>query len=311
MPRKTKNQETLPTEKISEKNQKPNSECPELSRFVTNASETGSNTPTSGSLPSDDRTQGETPNPVLKRKKTPKNDPMRTRLVVQNEKAVLPSEIDASKRTRYWRPPVAESDWKPWWKPRKRPICGAKNPVVKKIRAQIEQELAMDEGELSRIPRDPNGRPIQSPELFTALVYWVARGGTLRAFCTAIDIPYGTVCHWIEKRPDVKEKYKEAEASSADALVEYAQELAVSPYMVEEVYTAYDAEGNVIRRDVKKQDAVYARKLAVGFCQWLASKRAPEKYGDKIEVKTDITMAGAIVAARRRLSGNVDGDDED
>lgn len=311
MSRKTKSQETLPTEKISEKNQKPNSECPELSRFVTNASETGSDTPTSDSLPSDERTQGETPNPVSKRKKTPKNDPMRTRLVVQNEKAVLPSEIDASKRTRYWRPPVAESDWKPWWKPRKRPICGAKNPVVKKIRAQIEQELAMDEGELSRIPRDPNGRPIQSPELFTALVYWVARGGTLRAFCTAIDIPYGTVCHWIEKRPDVKEKYKEAEASSADALVEYAQELAVSPYMVEEVYTAYDAEGNVIRRDVKKQDAVYARKLAVGFCQWLASKRAPEKYGDKIEVKTDITMAGAIVAARRRLSGNVDGDDED
>lgn len=311
MPRKTKNQETLPTEKISEKNQKPNSECPELSRFVTNASETGSDTPTSDSLPSDERTQGETTNPVLKRKKTPKNDPMRTRLVVQNEKAVLPSEIDASKRTRYWRPPVAESDWKPWWKPRKRPICGAKNPVVKKIRAQIEQELAMDEGELSRIPRDPNGRPIQSPELFTALVYWVARGGTLRAFCTAIDIPYGTVCHWIEKRPDVKEKYKEAEASSADALVEYAQELAVSPYMVEEVYTAYDAEGNVIRRDVKKQDAVYARKLAVGFCQWLASKRAPEKYGDKIEVKTDITMAGAIVAARRRLSGSVDSDDED
>ena len=311
MSRKTKSQETLPTEKISEKNQKPNSECPELSRFVTNASETGSGTPTSDSLPSDERTQGETPNPVLKRKKTPKNDPLRTRLVVQNEKAVLPSEIDASKRTRYWRPPVAESDWKPWWKPRKRPICGAKNPVVKKIRAQIEQELAMDEGELSRIPRDPNGRPIQSPELFTALVYWVARGGTLRAFCTAIDIPYGTVCHWIEKRPDVKEKYKEAEASSADALVEYAQELAVSPYMVEEVYTAYDAEGNVIRRDVKKQDAVYARKLAVGFCQWLASKRAPEKYGDKIEVKTDITMAGAIVAARRRLSGSVDSDDED
>lgn len=311
MPRKTKIEKGLPTEKISEKNQKPNSECPELSRFVTNASETGSDTPVSDPLPSDERTQGETPNPVLKRKKTPKNDPMRTRLVVQNEKAVLPSEIDASKRTRYWRPPVAESDWKPWWKPRKRPICGAKNPVVKKIRAQIEQELAMDEGELSRIPRDPNGRPIQSPELFTALVYWVARGGTLRAFCTAIDIPYGTVCHWIEKRPDVKEKYKEAEASSADALVEYAQELAVSPYMVEEVYTAYDAEGNVIRRDVKKQDAVYARKLAVGFCQWLASKRAPEKYGDKIEVKTDITMAGAIVAARRRLSGNVDGDDED
>lgn len=311
MSRKTKSQETLPTEKISEKNQKPNSECPELSRFVTNASETGSDTPVSDPLPSDERTQGETPNPVLKRKKTPKNDPMRTRLVVQNEKAVLPSEIDASKRTRYWRPPVAESDWKPWWKPRKRPICGAKNPVVKKIRAQIEQELAMDEGELSRIPRDPNGRPIQSPELFTALVYWVARGGTLRAFCTAIDIPYGTVCHWIEKRPDVKEKYKEAEASSADALVEYAQELAVSPYMVEEVYTAYDAEGNVIRRDVKKQDAVYARKLAVGFCQWLASKRAPEKYGDKIEVKTDITMAGAIVAARRRLSGSVDSDDED
>lgn len=311
MPRKTKIEKGQPTEKISEKNQKPNSECPELSRFVTNASETGSDTPTSDSLPSDERTQGETINPVLKRKKTPKNDPMRTRLVVQNEKAVLPSEIDASKRTRYWRPPVAESDWKPWWKPRKRPICGAKNPVVKKIRAQIEQELAMDEGELSRIPRDPNGRPIQSPELFTALVYWVARGGTLRAFCTAIDIPYGTMCHWIEKRPDVKEKYKEAEASSADALVEYAQELAVSPYMVEEVYTAYDAEGNVIRRDVKKQDAVYARKLAVGFCQWLAAKRAPEKYGDKIEVKTDITMAGAIVAARRRLSGSVDSDDED
>ena len=39
--------------------------------------------------------------------------------------------------------------------------------------------------------------------------------------------------------------------------------MATDPLMVEDVYERYDNDGNLLSMDVKKGDAVYARKLAV------------------------------------------------
>lgn len=299
-----------PVENKSVEKSGTNPKCPSKSKKVRTPSTRPQEVPISGLQPEDERIHQLKPMTVVATPLEPSEDAMAPRLRIKRDgEYEIPSKRNPALRTRKYKEPHPDSDWKPWWKPRKRPLGGTKNPMVKKIREQIERELAMDEGELSRIPRDAEtGRVVKSYELFTALLYWVARGGTLRSFCLAIDLPYGTCCGWLDKAPEVKAQYKEAEKISADALVEYAQELATNPYIVEEVFESYDGEGNLVRKDVRRQDAVYARKLCVNFCQWLAAKRAPEKYGDKLKVETDVSMAGAIVAARRRLASREDDD---
>lgn len=302
-----------PVEKISEKKTGTNPECPSKSSKVRTPARRPKTEPVARLEPADEQVRQLKPMTVIATPIAPSDDAMAPRLRIERDgEYEIPSKLNPALRTRKYKEPHPDSEWRPWWKPRKRPLGGAKNPMVKKIREQIEKELAMDEGELARIPRDEEtGRVVKSYELFTALLYWVARGGTLRSFCIAVDLPYGTCCGWLEKEPEVKAQYKEAERISADALVEYAQELATNPYIVEEVFESYDGEGNLIRKDVRRQDAVYARKLCVNFCQWLAAKRAPEKYGEKLKVETDVSMAGAIVAARRRLASRDDDIDAD
>lgn len=79
--------------------------------------------------------------------------------------------------------------------------------------------------------------------------------------------------------------------------------VATDPLMVEDVYERYDNDGNLLSRDVKTGDAVYARKLAVSTRLDLLKKWAPEKYGDKVEAKTDSSLASRILAARQRVAG--------
>lgn len=216
---------------------------------------------------------------------------------------LLRSEKNPALRDRNWKPPTEPEDWRPTWKPRRKPILGESNPNVQKIVREIEDRLMMESGEFSKIPVGPDGVLVPSRELFTAIIWWVEQGGTLARFAEAVGAPRPTLQAWINQRPDVKARYKEAEARSADALVERAQEMAQTPFVVEETYLSYDGTGKLIRKDVSRRDAVLARKLFVQNAQWLASKRAPEKYGEKVEVKTDDAMAVSIVAARRRLMG--------
>ncbi|MGN1209542.1 MAG: hypothetical protein ACI4SV_04500, partial [Duodenibacillus sp.] len=84
--------------------------------------------------------------------------------------------------------------------------------------------------------------------------------------------------------------------------------IATEPVMVEDVYESYDGNGNLIRRDIKRADATYARKLAVSTRTEIIRKWAPDRYGEKIEVKTDSSMAAKILAARKRL-GEAKGED--
>ncbi len=233
---------------------------------------------------------------------SPEEDAMRVRVSLPpGPRPLLPSEKNPALRGPNWCPPTEPKDWLPTWKPRKRPLLGDKNANVQKIVREIEDRLMMADGEFSKIPVGPDGVLVPSMELFTAIIWWVEQGGTLGRFAEAVGAPRPTLQAWINQRPDVKARYKEAEARSADALVERAQEMAQTPFVVEETYVSYDGEGKLLRKDVTRRDAVLARKLFVQQAQWLAAKRAPERYGEKVEVKTDDAMAVSIVAARRRL----------
>ena len=68
---------------------------------------------------------------------------------------------------------------------------------------------------------------------------------------------------------------------------------------MEEVFLSFDGDGRLKRKDVRRADAIYARKLAVATRLDIAKKWAPEKYGDKLEVKTDESLAPAL---SRRVS---------
>ena len=101
------------------------------------------------------------------------------------------------------------------------------------------------------------------------------------------------------------EVYRAAVKEGYDAIAEDALTIASTPVNVEEVTEAYDKDGNLTGRYVKKGDNVLSRKLAYQARMELLSKWNPEKYGNKVEVKTTGDMATAIAGARKRLSPEV------
>ena len=153
---------------------------------------------------------------------------------------------------------------------------------------------------MDALPRRPDGAPAKSPELRAALQAFVVAGGTLQLFGEAVGLSRSTLSGWIRSDPEWSEDYEAAKKLGADALIEEALEISETPKIVEEVFLSFDGEGQLKRKDVRRADAIYARKLAVATRLDIAKKWAPEKYGDKLEVKTDESLASRIIAARQR-----------
>lgn len=215
---------------------------------------------------------------------------------------VLPSTLDPKKRRPNYKEPTPDSEWKPWWKPRKRPP-GQKGWLGQAERMKVlAEELSARVSDISNLPRDASGAVVYSPELLEVVVHYVSQGGTLWSLGKAIGVPRSTLYKWMGDRPEAKAAYEKAKAMGVDALAEKALELSTSPAVMEDVYESYDEKGKLVRRDVKKGDAVYARKLALNGITSLIAKWAPEKYGEKPEAKTSESMAQRILAARKRVA---------
>jgi hypothetical protein len=153
------------------------------------------------------------------------------------------------------------------------------------------------------LPTDPKtGRVTKSPECLEALCAYLAQGGMMLLFAKRLGLNRGTLSAWCSKDPEWKAAVAKAREQGVDALAEEALAMATDPLMVEDIYERYDNDGNLLSKDVKKGDAVYARKLAVSTRLDLLKKWAPEKYGDKVEAKTDSSLASRILAARNRIS---------
>ena len=88
-----------------------------------------------------------------------------------------------------------------------------------------------------------------------------------------------TFHRWLELSPVLRQRYARAKERQADFLAAEIVRIADTPRQGIKVKT--DAEGN---RETTEGDMIEHRRLQVDARKWYASKLAPKKYGDKIEV---------------------------
>jgi hypothetical protein len=95
------------------------------------------------------------------------------------------------------------------------------------------------------------------------IIQMIESGMSLVSICALDDMPrISTVYDWIDKMPELSDKYARARQRQADTL---------ASMVMTEAFNANDAQIGRLRIDALK---------------WTASKLAPKKYGDKIEVET-------------------------
>ena len=128
-------------------------------------------------------------------------------------------------------------------------------------------------------PPKPPGRPsIYTPELATQICTHIADGKSLRTIGAMDGMPHqATIMAWLDgSKPEFSEQYARAHEAYADKLAE--ETLTIADDSSQDTYV--DADGNV-KTDT---EAIQRSKLRVDTRKWLASKKAPRKYGDKVAI---------------------------
>ena len=107
------------------------------------------------------------------------------------------------------------------------------------------------------------GRPsTYSEETSKEICMMIEAGMTLTQICKLPDMPHiSTIYDWQDSHPDFSERYSHARARQADTL---------ASRVIDEAMESHDAPIGRLRMDALK---------------WYASKLAPKKYGDKVELE--------------------------
>lgn len=152
-------------------------------------------------------------------------------------------------------------------------------------------------GEETQAPEPvKTGRPSDySQELADLICERISDGESLRTICMADDMPNkATVFRWLAANKMFSDQYTRAREVQAETMAEDILQIADDG--ANDTYV--DDEGN--RRT--DYDVIARSKLRVDARKWLASKLAPKKYSDKIdlnhggqagnpvEVKTKVVM---------------------
>ncbi len=129
----------------------------------------------------------------------------------------------------------------------------------------------------------PAGRPSKfTPAIVDAICTRIAEGESLSRICTDAEMPAKrTVMDWLDdsKNSDFRTKYARAREAQADF---YAAEIIdISDDSERDTYT--DEDGNVRTN----QEVVARSRLRVDSRKWYASKLAPKKYGERLELAGD------------------------
>ena len=99
------------------------------------------------------------------------------------------------------------------------------------------------------------------------------------------NMPHPSTCfRWLGQFPYFREKYAKAREMQADYLADKIVHVANTPMHMlveEEGYNAYGAYSKTT-----KADAYQHRRLLIDALKWKASKLAPQKYGDKLDITT-------------------------
>lgn len=118
----------------------------------------------------------------------------------------------------------------------------------------------------------------------------IAKGESLRKICEAERDDFiparSTVFKWLESTPSFADQYASARARQADHYADEIIEIADAPNMTT------NPSGEPELRDPARD------RLRVDARKWVASKLAPKKYGDKldIEAKVAVTQEDALKA---------------
>lgn len=114
----------------------------------------------------------------------------------------------------------------------------------------------------------------------------MADGESLNSICKSGVASYQTVMNWLNSKPEFLEKYARARAMQADKMAEDIISIA------DEIDVEAKYQGEDVKLDLSAT-SVARNRLRVDARKWLASKMAPKKYGDKLEVdqttKLDVT----------------------
>ena len=106
------------------------------------------------------------------------------------------------------------------------------------------------------------GRPTTfTQQLADQICERIANGETLRAVCRDIQFAPSTVIEWTMNNKTFSEQYAQARQKQADSYADM---------ILDEAFNSHDAAIGRLRVDALK---------------WVASKLAPKRYGDKVEVE--------------------------
>lgn len=105
----------------------------------------------------------------------------------------------------------------------------------------------------------------------------------LRSICQEVSIVPSTVFTWIQNYPDFQKQYARARELQADFLAE--QILEISDYSAND--TIHTDKG-----EIPDHEWISRSRLRVDSRKWLASKLAPKKYGDKVDMNVAVTKIG-------------------
>lgn len=110
-----------------------------------------------------------------------------------------------------------------------------------------------------------------SPEVAHDICVRVANGETIQQIATHYSVSVGTIINWSTKDENV-EQYTRAREAAADLF-----------------------ESKIITRAEKvTSETAAADRVAIDALKWVAARRAPKKYGDKIQQEIVGANGGAI-----------------
>lgn len=145
--------------------------------------------------------------------------------------------------------------------------------------------------------KKPTASEVQKPTIgdkVRMVCEMVVEGHTLRQIADHFGVTCGGVLYWIESKPEYTEQYTRARASAADMfendIIEAAQ--AVTP------------------------ETAAADRVKIDALKWVAARRAPKRYGDKLQqevtgpdggpVQQVVLTAADYKAARSEMLGKDD-----
>lgn len=116
------------------------------------------------------------------------------------------------------------------------------------------------------------GRPTKfTQELADTICERISNGETLRSICRDIKFAPSTVIEWTWNNRDFSEQYTRARLKQADAYADM---------ILDEAFNSLDPQIGRLRVDALK---------------WVASKLAPKRYGDKVEVEQTGTQKVRVI----------------